>query len=168
MSRSLSRHCSDRFRTSVLRPPPHKLSALPHPPHLRGHGCIRKLDGCIRKLDGCIRKLGGCTRKVERLYSETGIQKLHGCIRKLVFGNYATIHISLMPLPHPPTSPPPHPNPRKHWSAQPSTHCDMMDVHASGSTVYNNNFCRYVKTASAWHTGTRKQVTSEPQHSAPR
>ena len=30
---------------------------------------------------------------------------------------YATIHISLMPLLHPP----PHPNPRKHWSAQPST-----------------------------------------------
>ena len=64
----------------------------------KGHGCIWKLDGCIRTLDGCIRKL-------ERLYSETGIRKLRGRIRKLVFANYATIHISLMPLPHPPTSP---------------------------------------------------------------
>ena len=26
------------------------------------------------------------------------IRKLDGCIRKLGFGNYATIHISLMPL----------------------------------------------------------------------
>ena len=70
-----------------------------------------RLDSETRRLyaETHIRKLDGCFRKLERLYSETWLRKL----RYRTLSIHITIHISLMPLPHPPHLPPTPPQPSK-------------------------------------------------------